>query len=505
MKKQNLLNENLSRKENCKRRRLLLGRKAVAATLSLSMLFSVFTPVPGIAFADTVTPVAATAATSTPVTLATNGTLDSQFANGGDYTLTSTGKVTNAQIIIKNKSVTLRVPGNFEIDDYNNGKSPIELQGDANLTLVVDGTFTVTGGKAGDGENAVPSRLSAGGAGGRAAISVPTETTLTICGKGTVYAYGGDAGDGGSAGADGRENQAGAGGGGAGAGIGGNGGAGGHGVMNSSAPTSIGGDGAKGISAGTIMIYETVKVYAYGGNGGSGGQPVIDKGQGSITSTSGSGGGGGYPAAGVGGGGAGAGGADHGNGGGGFSGGAAQQTYVRDAVNGQGGAAQEFSGGGGYFSKGDTGPYAAGTSGEMPGGAIGGGYVNTVNWQTHSGQGGAAGSGGVVKKAATAKLYGYNGSATTTSKRIWGQNQTPIYWQNGYSLVSARAAGNVTNKAGVETAAHLNGNRLLSYKNELTNSRLGVGSGAGYTETSNGSYAVLNVPGKTVTSISSKR
>ena len=70
----------------------------------------------------------------------------------------------------------------------------IELQGDANLTLVVDGTFTVTGGKAGDGtygQRAKP------GAGGYAGIYVPVGTELTIRGGGSVYAYGGNAGAGG--------------------------------------------------------------------------------------------------------------------------------------------------------------------------------------------------------------------------------------------------------------------------------------------------------------------
>ena len=480
MKGRNLLNENLGRKEKGIRR-LLRGKKAIAITLSLSMLFSVFAPLPGVAYADTATAVAAAA--TTHVTLTTGQTLT--LTNGSDYTLdnNSDTAITNAQIVVPNNvTATLRVPNKLTINDSGNGKSPITLSGNAKLTLIVDGTLSVYGGAAGDGENANPSKISAGGTAGKAAISVPTGTSLTLRGNGTVYAYGGDAGNGGSAGEIGVHNQAGAGGGGAGAGVGGDGGAGGHGVLNSSGPESSGGDGAAGVSAGTVMVYETAKLYAYGGNGGSGGQPVLDKGQGEIKSTSGSGGGGGYPAAGVGGGGAGAGGADHGDGGGGFSGGAGQQVYVRDAVNGMGGPAQEFAGGGGYFSKGDDGSYKADTSSKLIGGAIGGGHVYTVDWYTYSGQGGSAGSGGTVGQANTAKLYAYNGSATTTSKGIWGQNQTPIYWQNGYSLVSARAAGTVTTRAGVETVAYFNAARKLSYTNSLTNSNLGVGSGAGFTE-----------------------
>ncbi|MCI8335986.1 MAG: hypothetical protein HFI72_02290 [Peptococcaceae bacterium] len=447
------------------------------------------------------------APSSTIVTLPSgNASNISKLTLGSDtYQLTSTGTVKYAQIIVPNGvNAVLYVPGSLTIDNAQNtrsytasedrGISAIDIQGNGSLVLYVQDTMKLYGSAAGNGENARPTYISNGGPGGKAAISVPSGAILTLRGNGTLYAYGGAAGDGGSAGEIGSANQAGAAGGGAGAGIGGNGGKGGHGVLDSSAPNSIGEDGGAGISAGTINVYDTVKVYAYGGTGGSGGQPVLNKGTGEIKSTSGSGGGGGYPAAGVGGGGGGAGGADHGNGGGGFSGGAGQQIYVRDAINGQGGPAQEFSGGGGYFSKGDTGSYAAGTADEMFGGAIGGGKVDTVNWQTHSGQGGNAGSGGTVKVANLAKLYAYNGSSTTTSKNNWGQNQTPIYWQNGYSLVSARSAGNVINKAGVETAAHFNADRKLTYYNEITKNNLGVGSGAGFIESHNGSFTTQKVP-----------
>ncbi len=401
----------------------------------------------------------------------------------------------------------------------------IELQGDANLTLVVDGTFTVTGGKAGDGGDQRTGGTGAvGGVKGYAGIAVPTGTTLTIRGTGAVLARGGDAGRGGdSLPYQGRDNgwPSGAGGGGAGAGIGGNGGTGartdtGNKTLKYTLNTDKDGktsgtyaffeyywmpesEGYPGGSAGTINIYDTVAVTAYGGGGGAGG----------VDSTMDSGGGGGYPAAGIGGGGAGGGGSNDGYaGGGGFSGGHGDslQGYsigvetVR-AHDGLSPLYAEFATtrgwphAGGYFRAGDAGRQLD----QFKGGFIGGGtgwplFGGTKDGKKYgyyfaSANGGTGGSGGTVKVASTAvqNLTVANGSYTTRQKQTWGQNPTPIYAQSGYSLDTIRNAG-ITNIA-ARTKGSLE-TELKSLSKAIPAAKLaGVGSGAGYTETSNGSYA----------------
>ena len=364
---------------------------------------------------------------------------------------------------------------------WYNGKSPIELQGDANLTLVVDGTFTVTGGKAGDGKNPTGSQAARGYAG----INVPSGTTLTVMGHGNLTAQGGPAGDGGiqQLGVEGQVDIGGGGGGGAGAGIGGNGGIGG---------TPNIGNGQSGMDAGVINLLDNVKVTANGGAGGAGGGTGTIAG---VTSTSG-GGGGGYPAAGIGGGGAGGGGGGTAAGGGGFSGGSGETDGVK-RENGLGGAVGRarnwHSGGGGYFAQGDTGhtTYSYYKGGFIGGsGSTDGNSATSISWR--GGNGGAGGSGGTVKKSNAGSLVVNNGTYYTGNKKIWGSNPTPIYAQSGYSLDTIRNAG-ITNIA-ARTKGSLE-TELKSLSKAIPTAKLaGVGSGAGYTETSNGKIFFFSLP-----------
>ena len=355
----------------------------------------------------------------------------------------------------------------------------IELQGDANLTLVVDGTFTVTGGKAGDGSNSV-SANSPGGKGGYAGIYVPHGTTLTVRGSGSLVARGGHAGDGGNGGN--LINIGGSGAGGAGAGIGGNGGNGGASGDGTHTPTDNGAPGGAGISAGTVYLYETIKVNAYGGAGGSGG----------TYSNSTPGGAGGYPAAGIGGGGAGGGGGTNGPAGGGFSGGRGEaDSTTTKVIDGAGGPTSSCGGGGGYFSSyNGTITTGAGLAIEIQP-ALGGGATKykAGEWGgSRGGNGGAAGSGNKVRKASTASLTAVNGSYKTANKQ-WGVTPTPIYAQSGYDLNLLRTAGvrvvEAFNKDGIRTKDALETKLGAQGKSIIPAGLPGVGSGAGYTETSN--------------------
>ena len=372
-------------------------------------------------------------------------------------------------------------------------KSPIELQGDANLTLVVDGTFTVTGGK---GVASTPITSNTGsfsaegsgraavGKGGYAGIAVPVGTTLTLRGTGIVNAYGGDASKSSASTIGG--NFGAAGGGGAGAGIGGNGGNGGLGSANSvSAVLGDGFNGEAGGNAGTVYIYEALRVNAYGGGGAAGGGYF----------GSSPGGGGGYPGAGIGGGGAGGGGANHGAGGGGFSGGAGESQGTV-GTNGYNGTDSSHGNGGSYF-QGASVLYTAyitnGTGGLYPKiGGIGMRYGTGYYAANKAGDGGQGGAGGTVYKSNRAAVVAMNGSMITTKQRQWGQSETPIYLQMGWKPSTVQGS-NITK---IDSATWTGMRNQLS---GLTKSVepftyggkaiTGVGSGAGATETSNGSYA----------------
>ncbi|MCI8336819.1 MAG: hypothetical protein HFI72_06660 [Peptococcaceae bacterium] len=406
------------------------------------------------------------------------------LANGGDYSLQS-ADISNTTFVLSSGSATLRVPANqtVKINDAGSGCSPISLLGNANLRLVVDGTLEVTGGKAGNGANGTGD-TPAGGEKGYAGISVPVGTTLTVAGTGTVIARGGHAGDGG----DGLAHDCGgAGGGGAGAGIGGDGGKGGGGT--GAAESRSGAPGSAGVSAGTINLYERVKVTAYGGAGGSGG----------YYSVSGPGGGGGYPAAGIGGGGAGAGGGNIAHGGGGFSGGRGEaDPSTAKNTDGVGAPAAVYGPGGGYFSAFNG---TNGTAEIQP--ALGGGAIKFTAASFgggRAGNGGAAGSGGTVRRAEATTLALANGSYKTANK-AWGSNPTPIYAQSGYDLDLIRKAkvtkvdAGLTTK-GVRSKAALESELGATGKSSSIKATAlaGVGSGAGYLESSNGSFTIQKVP-----------
>ncbi|MCI8336213.1 MAG: hypothetical protein HFI72_03505 [Peptococcaceae bacterium] len=413
-----------------------------------------------------------------------------QLENGKTYTL-SAASVSNTVIEVPSgRTATVVVPKNVTvtIDDYNNGCSPISLLGSGKLNLVVDGTLTVTGGKAGNGSDAQASY--SGGAPGYAGISVPNTATLVLGGAGTVVAQGGDAGRGGNGGSrSGYADNGASGGGGAGAGIGGNGAAGGDG---GSRPTGVGYStnaatngtpGGNGGSAGNIYIYESVKLSAYGGAGGAGGWDY----------QSSPGGGGGYPAAGIGGGGAGGGGGSHGPGGGGFSGGGGDGgTERNNAANGSGAIAATHHGGGGYFNYYRKDGETFSTPNNI--GGIAAIYAATSNYKnTWGSSGGTAGSGGKIYKADTATLTVANGSYMTANQQKWGQSPTPIYAQSGFNLNNIRSANvaavTARTKAALETELSSKVSKTIAVTNVA-----GIGSGAGAYEVSNGSFTIQKVP-----------
>ncbi|MCI8336380.1 MAG: hypothetical protein HFI72_04410 [Peptococcaceae bacterium] len=408
------------------------------------------------------------------------------LANGGDYSLQS-ADISSTAFVLSSGSATLRVPAGqtVKINDAGSGCSPISLSGSGKLTLIVDGTLVVTGGAGEKGSTSVTDAAK-----GYAGISVPSGTNLVIKGTGSLTANGGHAGDGGDANI--ATNGGAGGGGGAGAGIGGDGGVGGR---------RAAGNGGVGVSAGSISIYETVKVFAYGGAGGAGGtsdHSNISSGQ------PGSGGGGGYPAAGIGGGGAGGGAGDAGSGAGGFSGGMAEITSgaskpVRRASDGLAHPEAPFRQGTWWMNPGN-GYFQAGAANEVEYRLIGGGgahcYIpdspagaNTLV----SGHGGQSGAGGIVYRANTATLTVVNGSYKTASK-AWGSNPTPIYAQSGYDLALLRTAGvtnvNARTKSALESELGTKGKSSSIKATALA----GVGSGAGYTESSNGSFTIQKVP-----------
>ncbi len=352
---------------------------------------------------------------------------------------------------------------------------------------MVDGTFTVTGGKAGDGAPTTAGGPAKGGHGGYAGISVPNGTVLTICGAGTLSARGGDAGRGGDGKVNVNSDNGGAGGGGAGAGIGGNGGSGGNGMVRTAGgansgldgnPLTSGQPGLAGISAGSINIYENVKVNAYGGAGAAGG----------AYANSISGGAGGYPGAGVGGGGAGAGGSSHEPTGGGFNSGH-NMGAVNVYINGTESGGYSHSGGSYYaVSHVNSTDYTSLSKiGGLPGIT-----KSTYYHGATGGAGGSAGSGGQVKKANTATLDARNGSYLTANQRKWGQSPAPIYLQSGFKLDMIRGKGvtSVSARTGEALTQELKNKSVTQSVQPFSydgKDIYGVGSGAGATETSNGS------------------
>lgn len=388
-----------------------------------------------------------------------------------------------------------------------------------------------------------------GGHGGYAGIHVPEGAVLNIKGPielseengyAEVTAYGGNASSGGTAAAD---NAGGGGGGGAGAGIGGNGGTGGNSgsryygdIFAVGKVFSYSGcDGDDGESCGEVNIYGYINVNAYGGAGGSGGTYY--------TSTGSSGtGGGGYPAAGIGGGGAGGAGGDHIKGGGGYSGGVGQFVdngyFIKNGKQDVEPVRYSDEGtGGSYFSNGmwddaRNYPNFIGMIGGQGGGAIDDNY-----WVDTGGDGGIAGRGGTIKVSKKSNVYAYNGNECTLLKTEEGYYYKPleIFAQGGIlrKVYKHNCWWGVKPKCNYEFFSNLFGDDLeenvdkiiitasskenpeksdvhnylirdekvesatrkikTSYQNKkASNSVYGIGSGAGYIELSNGTYAIYN-------------
>ncbi|MDY3617789.1 MAG: hypothetical protein SO058_02100, partial [Agathobaculum sp.] len=421
-------------------------------------------------------------------TMPANGIL----VDGGNYVL-STSR-TGVGFTLSSGTATVTVPKGIvaTINNIGSGGSPFTLAAGTTLYLVIDGQLTTIGQSAGNGANASRD-IAAGGAGGYAGINVIEGASLLISGNGILYTYGGDAGNGGYVD---NTNSGSGGGGGAGAAIGGNGGAGGRSETYGGNITN----GNDGMPAGNIIINAKIKLYAFGGGGGSSG----------ISVKNGSAGAGGYPAAGIGGGGGGGGGGNAGTGIGGFSGSNNELVTAVATANGysgknyyQGGV---FSGGGGgYFAAAEEyGMHTAHDSSQDAAGAIGGGGGAWAQGNSESnayiaGNGGASGSGGnVILHTHLGNVHAYNGSYMTEAdgqSYIVDSVQTkasPIYAQLGFSLDDIRAKGITDTSAYREDTAglvsYLSGQGVA--RNIAPAQILGIGSGAGYTETSNGTLKI---------------
>ncbi len=336
------------------------------------------------------------------------------------------------------------------------------------------------------------------------------------------------------------------GGGGAGAGIGGNGGKGGdanstekasngHNMEFVNQPpkdgsnpdnnTNCARDGENGNDCGVVNIEGNLQVYAYGGNGGSGGNGV---------SSSGGGGrrlssswnrrrpelveAGGY----------------HYDGAGGFSGGGAQGNPV-NGVNGNGGGSNETSGsgGGGYYTRGKG--YSSKNKGtSVIGGQNGAPCISSKEsnywYKDIGGDGGKAGAGGKVYYTNANNIIAYNGSmitnndyntayyeynkdGSTTSNKLTvikkpnGENTIPakIFAQSGtiretyttntgaFTLskvktgVALPAIANSYASVQLVKATNEENTSTTGYNNGYMDNQ-GIGSGAGYLESSNGVF-----------------
>lgn len=392
-----------------------------------------------------------------------------------------------AQIIVKDGAVVA-------MNNWGGGGSPIVVQSGGYLRIVLEGTGTLV----------LYGQQGSGTTGGYAGLNVQSGGVVVVEGSGVLHSFGGDAGDG-YAYSDTR-NDATKSGGGGGAGIGGYGGDGRY----RSGSSKVGYDGYAGGNMGTLAISGSVSIYAYGGGGGSG------SGTGTVKGNNTGGSGGGYPGAGIGGGGA-SGGTGHslggskpapgGYGGGGFSGGTAEHSTDANSaspkpdpnVNGSAGTSGKATGGGGYFGAATIPTSVKVSSGGGIGGA--GGYRSS---EVHAGNGGTGGAGGTIFFGAKyprseesldySYIHAYNGSWITTSSspdQGWNTaNQTGIYAQLGYSIEAMRNSGvtSATWNASSKSYSFWGGtdDGKSNTKVAKTALGLGVGSGAGYTESSNG-------------------
>ena len=441
----------------------------------------------------------------------TNGNIE--IAEGSSYVVLDEVKGEDFNFEIPaGEPVTIKIMGDMNIDNKGYKRSAIDLEEGATLNLYVYGTVEVNSGYGEDASGNVA------GKGGYAGIHVPEGATLNLYGTGTLTAIGGNAGSGGT---NNTTNDASAaGGGGAGAGIGGNGGNGGLGVSSGQ-----GKSGENAENCGNVNIYNSLIVYAYGGAGGSGGA--------GSSKTRTAGGAGGYPAAGIGGGGAGGAGSTCCAGAGGYTGGTGDYGDESSAnglagFNGGDGNGQ-IEGGGGYFLGGEGISDGNNINREI---VAYGGFANQgahgsltgvpPEYSHMSGNGGQAGAGGNIKVSSNSKVYAFNGNLFTDGTDYQnGINQCPIYSQTGVKIakykytnkskhdlftIELEEAQKAINKSGyinkiysekeiyvtnkmlnINTKLGITGNSILT---NIDMSYQGVGSGAGYTEISNGTYTI---------------
>ena len=437
-----------------------------------------------------------------------------ELEDGKTYIVLDNVNVENFNFDIKSgQNVSIKLKGNnMKIDNKKFKRSAINIEPGGILNLYIYGTVEVNSGYGGNASGNVP------GEGAFAGIRVPKDAILNLYGTGTLTAIGGDAGDGEIS----KNDSLHAGGGGAGAGIGGSGGKGGAGKSGNTGNSEICPPGGTGESCGTVNIFDSLTVIAYGGGGGSGGTNDAGIGAGA----------GGYPAAGIGGGGAGGAGATCCAGAGGYSGGAAEGK-AEPAVNGNQGkyATAEFPSG--YYMEWQGGGYYGGitsTSADASfnmGKNLIGGKGGPSYYPGHTGgSGGTAGSGGTVTVSKDAKVYAYNGNMYTDGTPYNnGENQAVIYLQTGVAIArynhiknqsSAWPSNNTydinvhsnyptyklvadSEKTNVPLSGYVNtqnaGKTKAIPNNKYLNvedmSLQGVGSGAGYIEVSNGTYTIM--------------
>ena len=445
-----------------------------------------------------------------------NGSMKFDLNEGEKSTIIFFDKINNPfNFEVNGGVVNIHLTEDMMLTNEGMKRSAIKVASGATLNIYISegAKITVNSDLGEDGVEATGLGAQ-GGPGGYAGINVPVGATLNIYGGGTLIAYGGDAGDGGGAVSG---NTGGGGGGGAGAGIGGNGGRGGNAGSTFSFPggigelTNSGQDGLPGESCGTVNFHGTTEVFAYGGAGGSGG--ALN------TSNNSGAGAGGYPAAGIGGGGAGGGGGEHACSAGGYSAGSGEES-IRPGVNGHGSTAGGLrkGAGGGYYSKGST---ASGIRAFFNQGGMWYG-IDEQYYRDIAGSGGIAGEGGRVGYSDLTKIHAYNGDMITNgthssthyvydiegnrgaviTERVTkpnGQTIIPaiIYAQTGvvrevYKSNQHMTADECTT---YRVPLHLKGNapinvQIIPRRNIATTIYgQGIGSGAGYIESSNG---VLN-------------
>lgn len=212
-------------------------------------------------------------------------------------------------------------------------------------------------------------------------------------------------------------------------------------------------------------------------------------------------------------------------GGGGYSGGT-EQSCIYNATNGLAGKNEniyaQYVAGSGYFI-GAVGVSRNGINREKVafGGLCGQGVMEDLSHI--AGSGGTAGKGGTISKSENSKVYAFNGNLYTDGTAYNnGINQCPIYAQLGIvvekygyekfgghvidsafqmrkisdssKMVKSGYSNDLYNEGNFKDNKIRNFNSILGIDNKyLSNvdmSKLGVGSGAGYIEVSNGTYKV---------------